>query len=182
MADAIGAPRTERACTPQNPTPGASGLGTTTTTGRPSPEDLALSITRQTNRRLELARIAELKADSPGMTDAAAYRRLYESAIGPRFKGTIYSDAAGAWEVLEVLFGDEALARCSYSTWLLVERNLYADGHLGSKGAAQRENRYGWTPFDRVIFQPVENDPVAHAAEAASALAANGLAGTAVSA
>jgi hypothetical protein len=152
------------------------------TSGRPSPEDLALSITRQTNRRLELARIDELKAGTPGMTDAAAYRRLYEAAIGPRFAGTIYSDAAGTWEVLEVLFGDEALARCSYSTWLLVERNLYADGHLGNKGAAQREHRYGWTPFDRVVFQPAENDAKVHAAEAASALVANGLAGSVVSA
>ncbi|WP_435058466.1 hypothetical protein [Streptomyces sp. bgisy060] len=152
------------------------------TPGRPSPEDLALSITRQTNRRLELARVAELKASVPEMTDADAYRHLYSAAIGPRFKGTIYRDAAGTWEVLEVLFGDEARERRSYASWLLVERSLYADGHLGHKGAAERVHRFGWTQHDTVVVQPAEFDVKAHAAKAAGALVANGLAGSAVSA
>jgi hypothetical protein len=140
----------------------------------PTHEDLALTIARQTNRRLELDRIAELKAGSPEMTDAAAYRHLYASAIGPRFEGTVYRDAAGTWEVLEVLFGDEALERCSYTTWLLVERNIFNDDD-------RREHRFGWTANDRVIFQPAETDTKAYAAEAAGALVANGLAGSAVS-
>ncbi|MFJ1837895.1 hypothetical protein ACIOJ9_29000 [Streptomyces sp. NPDC088175] len=171
MADAIGAPRTERAYTPQNPMPGASGLGTTTT--HPTPEDLALTIARQTNRRLELDRIAALKADSPGMTDAEAYRRLFESAIGPRFEGTIYRDAAGTWEVLEVLFGDAARQRRSYTSWVLVERSIF--DHKD-----RRVHRFGWTPHDAVLMQPAEFDVTAHAAEAAGALVANGLAGMAV--
>ncbi|WP_282797349.1 hypothetical protein [Streptomyces sp. CC224B] len=142
--------------------------------GPSSPEDLALSISRQTDRRLELARIAELKSASPGMTDAAAYRRLYEAAIGPRFKGTVYRGAAGTWEVLDVLFGDEALARCSYTTWLLVERNVIT--------GERREHRFGWIANDRVIVQPGAGDPRASAAEAASALVANSEAVTVVSA
>ncbi|MFF3730969.1 hypothetical protein ACFYXM_11755 [Streptomyces sp. NPDC002476] len=144
--------------------------------GRPSPQDLALTIARQTNRRLELRRIAALKAAAPEMTDAAAIRYLHESVIGPRFEGTVYRDATGTWEVLEVLFGDEALERGSHTTWLLVERNLFDNG--------RREHRFGWTANDRVIAQPAENNDDARvfAAEAAGALVANGLAGTAVSA
>ncbi|MEV7681581.1 hypothetical protein AB0O64_23950 [Streptomyces sp. NPDC088341] len=171
MADAIGAPRTERAYTPHNPTPGSSGLGTTTS---PSPEDLALSMARQTNRRLELDRIAALKADSPGMTDAEAYRRLFESAIGPRFEGTVYRDAAGTWEVLELLFGDEAREKQSYTSWLLVERSVFDH--------SPREHRFGWTANDQVIYQPAEREPSEFAAVAASALVANGLTGSVVSA
>ncbi|MEJ8654750.1 hypothetical protein WKI65_43630 [Streptomyces sp. MS1.AVA.3] len=137
---------------------------------------MALTITRQTNRRLELDRIAQLKASSPEMTDAAAYRHLYQAAIGPRFVGTVYRDATGIWEVLEVLFGDGALARRSNSSWLLIERNSFDN--------RRREHRFGWTAASRVIAQRAASDADAKvfAAEAAGALVANGLAGAAVSA
>ncbi|MEU3704750.1 hypothetical protein AB0E82_20980 [Streptomyces anulatus] len=143
------------------------------TPGSPSLEDLALTITRQTNRRLELDRIAALKADSPGMTDAEAYRRLFEAAIGPRFEGTIYRDAAGTWEVLEVLFGDAARERRSYTSWVLVERSIF--DHKD-----RRVHRFGWTQHDAVLMQPAESEPREFAAIAAGALVANGLAGSAV--
>ncbi|PZT71549.1 hypothetical protein [Streptomyces sp. AC1-42T] len=145
------------------------------TPGGLSPEDLALTIARQTNRRLELDRIAALKADSPGLTDAEAYRRLFESAIGPRFEGTIYRDAVGTWEVLEVLFGDAARMRLPNTSWVLVERSIF--DHKD-----RRVHRFGWTQKHTVLMQPAEFDVTAHAAEAASALAARGLAGMAVQA